>query len=519
MKLGALLAESAARFPDREALVCGGRRLTFGDLDEAANRIANGLAARGLRPGDRIAMYMPNSVELILAMLGAAKCGGVIVPVATRLAPAEVAYILEDCAPSAILFPPEYRDAARAAAARGDSPLLVVAGAAGDGEIAYDDLVADGDPSPPPPVPTEMDDLLIGYTSGTTGRPKGAVTTHLGFVLVGALVNVREFGLGADDRILTTTPMAHRTGAGRITNAIAAGCAVVVMPRFEPAACVDMIERERITVIGLVPTIARMLIPEIERRPGACRTLRTMVATGEVFPVELKERLAAALPGLGLYSFYAQTEAGFVACLRPEEQRARPTSCGRPVPGVEIRIVDGERNDLPAGETGEILVRCGRPGTMTMREYWRNPEATAAAFHDGWLVTGDLGRLDEAGYLHFADRAKDMIVSGGLNIYSREVEDALERHPAVREAAVVPGPDPEFGECVVAFVRFEDGAGAAEDALIAHCRSLIAGYKKPRRVLAVDAFPRNSTGKIVKAELRARAAAELEASDGTAAFG
>lgn len=518
MKLGAMLAGSAARFPGREALVCDGRRLTFRDLDEIANRIANGLAARGLRPGDRIAMYMPNSAELILAMLGAAKCGGVIVPIATRLAPAEVDYILEDCAPSAILFPPEYRDAATAAARR-DDPLLIVAGAARDGEIAYDDLVAGGDPSPPPPVPTDMDDLLIGYTSGTTGRPKGAVTTHLGFVLVGAFVNVREFGLESDDRILTTTPMAHRTGVGRITNAIAAGCAVVVMPRFDPVACVDMIERERITVIGLVPTIARMLIPEIEKRPDACRTLRVMVATGEVFPVELKERLAAALPGLGLYSFYAQTEAGFVACLRPDEQQARPTSCGRAVPGVEIRIVDGGRNDLPAGETGEILVRCGPPGTMTMREYWRNPEATAAAFHDGWLITGDLGRLDEEGYLYFADRAKDMIVSGGLNIYSREVEDALERHPAVREAAVVPAPDPEFGECVVAFVRFEDRMSAAEDALIAHCRSLIAGYKKPKHVLAVDGFPRNSTGKIVKAELRARAAAELKASDGTAAFG
>ena len=312
---------------------------------------------------------------------------------------------------------------------------------------------------------------------------------------------------------------AHRTGIGRLANAIGAGCAVVVMAKFDAGVCVDMIEEERITVVGLVPTIARMLLPEIGRRPEACRTLRKMVATGEVFPVELKRRLAETLPGLGLYSFYAQTEAGFVSCLRPDEQEARPESCGRPVPGVEVRIVDAARNDLPAGETGEILVRCGPPGTMTMRAYWRDPEATEAAFHEDWLVTGDVGRLDKEGYLYFADRARDMIVSGGLNVYSREVEDALERHPAVKEAAVVPAPDPEFGERVVAFVVFDDGRTATAGELASHCRSLIASYKKPRQVFAVDSLPRNSTGKIVKTELRERALARTGPSDGSPAAG
>ena len=299
--------------------------------------------------------------------------------------------------------------------------------------------------------------------------------------------------------------MAHRTGLGRVTNAVCVGCTVVVMTRFDPVACVDMIEREAITVIGLVPTIARRLLPEMEKRPEACRSLRMMLATGEAFPVALKKRLSQILPDLGLYSFYAQTESGFITCLRPEEQSMRPESCGRAVPGVELRIVDEDRNDLPPGETGEILMRCGLTGTMTMKEYWRNPVATRAAFHDGWLVTGDMGRLDSDGYLYFVDRAKDMIVSGGLNIYSREVEDALEAHPSVREAAVVPVPDPEFGESVAAFVVMEAPVEAEE--LIAHCRSLIASYKKPRYVFPVEAMPRNSTGKTVKSDLRQRAAA------------
>ena len=506
MKLGAMLADSATRFPDREAVVCGARRITFGELDRTANRLAGAFAALGQKPGDRLAMYLPNSAELAEAMLGAAKSGGVIVPVATRLAPAEVRYILRDCDPWAILFASDFRDAVRDAASELANPLLIAIGHAGSGETAYETLLA-GNNAPPPTLPGEPDDLLIGYTSGTTGRAKGAVATHLGIVLLGGFINAREFDLRPDDRILATTPLAHRTGLGRIANAVSVGCTVVVMPRFDPVACVDTIEREGITVIGLVPTIARMLMDEFEKRPRSCRTLRAMLATGEAFPVDLKKRLAKVLPGLGLYSFYAQTESGFIACLRPDEQDSRPTSCGRPVPGVELRIVDADRRDLPIGETGEILMRCGPRGVTTMTRYWRRPEETLAAFHEDWLVTGDIGRLDEDGYLYFVDRARDMIVSGGLNIYSREVEDALEAHPAVREAAVVPAPDREFGECVAAFVILENGMEASGEDLIDHCRGLIASYKKPRLVLPVETLPRNSTGKVVKTELRRRLAA------------
>jgi len=327
--------------------------------------------------------------------------------------------------------------------------------------------------------------------------------------MIGGFMNYKEWGLTPDDRIIATTPMAHRTGLGRIANMVCVGCTVVVMPRFDPAACVDTIEKERITVIGLVPTIARMLMPEIEKRPDACRTLRIMVATGEAFPIEVKQRLAKALPNLGLYSFYAQTESGFITCLRPEEQESHAASCGRAVPAVEIRIVDSNMNDLPVGGTGEILMRCGARGLTVMQGYWRNPEATEAAFHEGWLRTGDVGRFDEDGYLYFVDRAKDMIVSGGLNIYSREVEDALETHPAVNEAAVVPMPDREFGEAVCAFVTFHPDRSATEAELIEHCRDLIASYKKPKRIRAVETLPRNSTGKVTKMQLRELAAAEL----------
>jgi len=303
--------------------------------------------------------------------------------------------------------------------------------------------------------------------------------------------------------------MAHRTGLGRVANAVCCGCTVVIMDKFDPVAAVDVIKKERITIIGLVPTIARMLMPEIEKRPEDVASARLMVATGEAFPVDIKKRLAAAAPNIGLYTFFAQTEAGFITGLRPEEQATHPDSCGRPVPSVEVRIVDEDMNDVPRGEVGEIICRCGAPGVLSMTGYWRNPEATKAAFHEDWLRTGDLARMDPNGYVYFVDRAKDMIVSGGLNIYSREVEDALETHPAVNEAAVLPVADAEFGESVFAYVTFQPDASATEDELIAHCRDMIASYKKPKYVREIDVLPRNSTGKVVKVALRERAAGEI----------
>jgi long-chain acyl-CoA synthetase len=510
VKLGNLIADCALRHPEREVIVCNDRRVSFGELDSNANRLANAYTAQGMQIGDRIAMFLPNSAELIEAMCGAAKAGGIIVPIATRLAPLEVAYIFADCEPWAVCFMPEHRDIVHDAIEGLDNPLLVVfADEAEDGEIRFIDLMAEGPDTPPPYLPTDFDTLMLGYTSGTTGRPKGALATHAALVLTGGYMNLAEWHLTSKDRILATTPMAHRTGLGRVANAVCCGCTVVIMEKFDPIAAVDLIEKEKITVIGLVPTIARMLMPEIEKRPAAVESARLMVATGEVFPVDIKKRLAETAPNIGLYTFYAQTEAGFITGLRPEEQESHPESCGRPVPAVDIRIIDKNMNDIPRGEVGEIICRCGVPGTLSMPEYWRNPEATDAAFHEGWLRTGDLARMDEDGYVYFVDRAKDMIVSGGLNIYSREVEDALEAHPAVDEAAVLPIADDEFGESVFAYVTFQPNTLASEGELIDHCRSLIASYKKPKFVREIDILPRNGTGKVVKVALRKRATKEL----------
>lgn len=512
MKLGTMLADCALRYPNREAIVCGARRVTFAELDRRASRLANSLLAEGQAFGDRIALYLPNSAELVEAMAAVARSGGIIVPISTRLTTTEVRYIFEDCEPAFVFFAPEFRKAAYEAAAGLSRTKLVAITEPDPGELGFEPMIETGSETATPPLPLDDDDLVIGYTSGTTGNPKGAINTHKNITCVHGFMNSIEWGLTSTDRTLVTTPMAHRTGIGRVANMLCLGSSLVILPHFDPAAVVDLMERERCTVLGVVPTIARLLLPEIERRPEACRTFRKMLATGEAFPVDIKKRLLAALPGLEIHSFYAQTESGFISNLRPDEQFDHGDSCGRAVPGVELRIVDSNLDDLPDGEAGEVLVRCGGPGEiMTMREYYKLPESTAATImQDGWIRTGDVCRRDTEGFLYFVDRVKDMIVSGGLNIYSKEVELALVAHPAVADAAVIGVPDPEFGESVMAFVEREAGASAASVELIEHCRERIASYKKPKSIRFVEALPRTATGKVRKQELRQLAAAETE---------
>ena len=508
MKVGTLLASNAKRYPERAAVICGNRRLSFRQLDAQANQIADALTKHGVKVGDRVAVCLPNSVELIAIMGGIWKAGAVMVPVSGRLSDAESDLIFEDAMPAAVFFDRDRRQTVRKQA-RGDCLRIAVGGAA-NAAMEFEMFAAEGSPSAAISLPAGPIDAVIAYTSGTTGRPKGVISTHANIVVGQGYMHAVEFGLKSDDVTLITTEIALRTGMGRVSNSFCLGSTLVLMRHFAPAEAQDLIEREKVTVIGLVPTIARRLIPEIRRQPGAFSTLRVMNATGEAFPVDVMRELREILPRLGIYSFYAQTEAGIVACLRPDEQFTRATSVGRPLAGVEVRIVDHNMRDVAGGETGEILVRSGRPGEFSvMRGYFNQPEATADAFVDGWLRTGDMGRFDEDGFLYLVDRVKDMIISGGLNIYSREVESALIAHQAVAEVAVVGVPDTQFGESVMAFVQLRAGASATPEALIEHCRALIAGYKKPKYIRFVHELPRNSSGKVLKRELRERAVAEV----------
>jgi long-chain acyl-CoA synthetase len=255
------------------------------------------------------------------------------------------------------------------------------------------------------------------------------------------------------------------------------------------------------------------MLSEVEAQPGDFATLRIALVTGEAFPLDVKRRLSDALPQVRFYSFYAMTEAGAIAWLDSDEQFSHPTSVGRAWPGVDVKLVDNDSAEVATGEVGEIWVRSGQPGYFsTMREYFERPEDTAKTLRNGWVATGDMGRFDEDGYLYLMDRKKDMVLSGGYNIYSKEVELAIQSLPAVRDVAVIGVPDPMFGEAVAAYVELNDGARLDAQEVIAHCRESIASYKKPKHVFFVAALPRNSTGKVLKNQLR-----ELYRADTTAA--
>jgi acyl-CoA synthetase (AMP-forming)/AMP-acid ligase II len=433
LRLEELLFRHAARRPGHTALVCGARRVTY---EEVRRRIEN---TRGrARAGERIVVQRPNGIEFVEQAYAAWAAGAVVVPINTRLSAPEVQGIIDDSNA---------------------------------------------------PVPSDPDDCLILYTSGTTGRPKGAVNTHANVVVQNVDQHVAAWGIGEDDRFLATTPLAHRAGIGRLVNALGLGGTLVIMEKFDAAEALALIERERITVAGLPPTVIRMMLPDIRANPERCRSLKTVIVSTEAFPAALMHEVSSLLAWTQFHGVYGMSEAA-ISSASLAEQLARPGTVGRPLPGVEVTLEDGE-----------LLVR-GRDAVM--KGYFNRPEANAEAFRDGWFHTGDLARRDVDGFLYIVDRKKDMVVTGGYNVYSKEVEQVLAQHPQVADAAVVGVPDELYGEAVAAFVQLRPGARLEKQALVDHCRAHLAGYKKPRHVVFVESLPRNSLGKVLKAELRKR---------------
>ena len=488
MKLASYLAAQARVFPDKLALVCGETRVTFRQLHEDSDRIATALRKSGIEIGDRVAVCLPNCCEFVTIFFAIVKSGAVAMPINTRLLPGEISVIFQDSSPAAVFFGDGEREA-----------VEKIIGATSIRRFAV------GDASQPEPidVPAEHDDCVISYTSGTTGRPKGVITTQANYIVANGFLNAMYWKLSADDRIIVTTPLAHRTAFARIGNMVVMGATLYIMPRFDVGEAMRVIESEEITVISIVPTVGRMMLPAIEADPARFGSLRILVATGEAFPVEIKRRLLAALPHLQIFSFFAMTEAGALAMLSPGEQFNHSASVGRVTPGVEMRLVDAEGRTVKAGEAGEIWARSGLPGQyLLFRTYFNQPDAMRDAFHDGWFKTGDIGRFDQEGFLYIVDRKKDIVLSGGYNIYSKEVELVLLRHQAVADAAVIGVPDEVYGEAVAAFIEPEVGAALAEDELIRWCASELASYKKPKHIVFMTELPKNSTGKVIKNELR-----------------
>jgi fatty-acyl-CoA synthase len=492
------VARSARRVPDVPALVYRGRALSFAELDRRANRLANALAAGGVRRGDRVALLMRNRLELVEAFLGCQKLGACAVPVNFRLVEAEVDYVVRNAGAAALVADGELAATAGRVAAGLGVRIALDAGAAG--WQPYEAALAAAPDTPPDAVVDDEDLAFLMYTSGTTGRPKGAMLSHQNLV-VNTTNWIQELGATAQDVWLSGLPLFHIGGLNGVLPFLFLGATAVIEPstRFDPARSIALLGLHAVTMCFYVPTQWR----EICSHPAVATLdrdrLRVAMWGASPSPPATLELLRRTFPAAQVVNAFGQTEmSSNTTLLKGEDALRRPGSIGRPVVNVEVRVVDERGEDVPLGEVGEIVYR----GPTVMQGYYGDAEATAQAFTGGWFHSGDLVRADEDGLLTVVDRKKDMIVSGGENVYPAEVERVLLEHPAVADVAVIGVPHQHWVETPLAVVVLRDGAAAEERELIEHCRERLASYKKPSAVVFADELPRNAAGKVLKRALR-----------------
>jgi fatty-acyl-CoA synthase len=495
------LARHALMQPDATALRFLGHTTTWAELDRRVTALAGALSRRGVGLGDRVLILMLNRPEFIESFLAANRLGAIAVPVNFRMTPAEIAFLVGDCRGRVVIT--EAVLAKVASAVRDIDPTLatvIVAGGTDDEVIGYDDLIAEpGDAPLPVDIPNDSPALIM-YTSGTTGRPKGAVLTHTN-IAGQAMTNLFTFGSDINRDVgFIGVPLFHIAGVGNAITPLQLGLPTVIYPlgAFDPGALLDVLETEHVTSMFLVPAQWQVVCAEQRANP---RKLQLRVLSWGAAPASdtLLRDMSETFPGTQIYAAFGQTEMSPVTCMLLAQDAIRKLgSVGKVIPTVAARVVDENMNDVPVGQVGEIVYRA----PTLMAGYWHNPRATAEAFAGGWFHSGDLVRQDEEGYVWVVDRKKDMIISGGENIYCAEVENALAGHPAIVEVAVIGRPDAKWGEVPVAVAALHTDLDLGD--LDQFLTERLARYKHPKALEIVDALPRNPAGKVLKTELRAR---------------
>ena len=508
--LGFQLSIRAARAPADPAVAFGPRRLDYGTLEARACRLAQALAAAGIRRGDRVAALMNNCPQFLEALFATVRLGAIFVPVNFRLAPPEIVRLVAACTPSILLAGQDFDTALAELAAGGLLPPHVVrVNVRPDldaSDAPYEDWLAAHPPTAPDIAVAAEEPALMMHSSGTTGLPKGAIHTH-GTAMSSCMAKIIDFGLGRNDRAVVFGPLFH---AGPLMDLalpllMRGGSVVLGASRnFDAQILLETIARERGTAAPVYPTMLRRVMAA-DLTPHDLSSLRLIITGGEPVTEALLTRVQHALPGTEVINNYGSTEGGPITTfLHAEDAARKPGSVGLPAFGMDLRIADEAGRELPAGSVGEILVR----GPFTCRGYWNRPDLTEAATVNGWWRTGDLAHRDAEGFLWIDGRRKDMIKTGTENVYPTEVEEVIAALPYVAEVGVVGVPDDDLGEAVAAFIVSAPGAPEDPDAILSECRRQLAGYKKPRHVRFVAALPRTTVNKISKDKLRAWFAAE-----------
>jgi long-chain acyl-CoA synthetase len=491
--LAELLTDSAAAAPSNGAVRLDDVDLSYAELDEATARVAGLLDAKGMRPGDRVGVMLPNVPHFAVVYYGILRAGGVVVPMNVLLKEREVAYYLSDSGAKVLFAWHGFGEAAATGGEEAGAEVISVEPG------KFEELVM-GAPRAEADEPRESSDTaVILYTSGTTGTPKGAELTH-GNLKKNAEVNVETLAeTTEEDVVFGALPLFHSFGQTcGLNSAVHAGACLTLLPRFDPEKAVQMFERDKVTVFLGVPTmyVAMLNMPEDKR--GDASTLRLCCSGGSAMPVEVMKGFEDAF-GCKVLEGYGLSETSPVASFNHPDRERKPGSIGTPIEGVEMKLVDDEGNDVEGTEdVGEIAIR----GHNIMKGYWNREDATKEVLDDdGWFRTGDMGKVDEDGYFFIVDRKKEMIIRGGYNVYPREIEEVLYEHPAVAEAAVVGVPDDKMGEEVGAAVVLKEGKDVDADELREFVKEQVANYKYPRRIWFPDELPKGPTGKILKREV------------------
>src|SRR4051812_12256714 len=484
------LTATAERSGERIAQKLDDVELNYALLNEGAARVAGLLGAKGVGPGDRVGIMLPNVPYFAVVYYGILRAGAVVVPMNVLLKGREVKFYLSDPEAKVLFAWHDFADAAvKGADEAGAECVLVKPG-------EFEQLLADMEPDTDVADRAADDTAVILYTSGTTGTPKGAELTHSN---LGRNVEVASglWDYSGEDVILGALPLFHSFGQTCALNcAIRAGATLTLLPRFEPGKALEILERDKVTVFLGVPTMYAAMLNCDEREKYDTSCLRMCGSGGAAMPVEVMRGFEKAFDCKVLEG-YGLSETSPVASFNHPDRERKPGSIGTPIEGVEMKVVDDDGKEVPQGEVGEILIK----GHNVMKGYWKKDDATAEAIKDGWFHTGDMAQVDEDGYFFIVDRKKDMIIRGGYNVYPREIEEVLYEHPAVREAAVLGVPHDELGEEVGAAVALKEGQEVSEDELREHVKEQVAGYKYPRRIWFVDELPKGPTGKILKREI------------------
>lgn len=502
--LATTLRESTAASPDKPLVHFGDQSFSYAQVDEISGRVAAGLLGLGLELGDKVAVQLPNIPQFLFSYFGVLKAGLVVVPLNPLLTAREVAYHLADSdAKLLVTFEQFAEPAFRGAQEAGEVPTYVVNVPGSDqrcpeGTRPFDELCAAGDSREIHPTAAD-DTAVLLYTSGTTGKPKGAELTHFQ-LFMNCTVTGEIVDFSPHDVVVGALPLFHIFGLSCVLNiAVRFGSSLVLIPRFDAKAVADAIERHRCTVFSGVPTMFIALL-QLDSTGRDLSSLRVASSGGASIPGEVIRLVEEKFAGMVILEGFGMSETASTATLNMDAKRRKVLSIGKPLWGVDVRVVDAYSEELPPGteHVGEVVIR----GHCVMKGYYKNPEATAQVLRNGWFHTGDLAYRDEDGYLFIVDRLKDMVIRGGYNVYPREIEEVLYAHPAVAEAAVVGRADERLGEEVLAYIVLKPHATVEADELIAHCKERLAAYKYPREIHILTELPKGPTGKILKRELR-----------------